>query len=61
MIALLCQEKARADAAALQKQEERAHWEWVPAAAVASTRQREEFAAAGVSLSVAELRAQLAR
>lgn len=53
-------EKARADAAALQKQEERAHWEWVPAAAVASTRQREEFAAAGVSLSVAELRAQLA-
>lgn len=55
------QEKTRLDAEALRKHEERAHWEWVPVAAAADTRQQEEFAAAGVNLTAAQLRAQLAR
>lgn len=59
-VVVTVQEKMRVDAAALQKHEERAHWEWVPMAAAASTRQQQEFTAAGVNLSVAELRAQLA-
>jgi hypothetical protein len=55
------QEKTRLNAEALRKHEERAHWEWVPVAAAADTRQQEEFAAAGVNLTAAQLRAQLAR
>lgn len=57
----MVQEKLRMDAAALLKQEEQAHWEWVPTSKAASTRRQDEFETAAVNLSVAELRDELSR